>query len=101
MNSKRQSRYRLSYKNEAINAESQPSISCYPVESAPPPVIFNDNKCLFCLKLENKEFYRICHRLSSVLMIATPGVLCALALRINRHRGTKYAKNLNNAITSK
>jgi hypothetical protein len=43
MNSKRQSRYRLSYKNEAINAESQPrtifvytipfvSYSCYPVK---------------------------------------------------------------------
>jgi len=30
--------------------------SCYPVESAPPPVIFYENKCLFCLKLENKEF---------------------------------------------
>jgi hypothetical protein len=34
-------------------------------------------------------------------MIATLGVLCALALRINHRRGAKFAKDLNNAITSK
>jgi hypothetical protein len=42
---------------------------CYPVESAPPPVIFYENKCWFCLKLENKEFYRICHRLRYIQSI--------------------------------